>query len=205
MNKKLKFKGSMKQFMRWPLYLTILLIWLDILIFMVSVKAGILATLGIVVYIVAALLLTRFHRPLILNDLIAFANQYESLEKRLLDDLALPYAIMDTNGRMIWSNKVFAELTGKEQLYNKHITTIFPEITPDKLPVPEKQEITEMSTNFGDRIYRVSMQLVISFFQILQILIVLSDVGIIFIHPLLLHHHFLNVLKHNHFCCHFHY
>ena len=150
----------MKQFMRWPLYLTILLIWLDILIFMVSVKAGILATLGIVVYIVAALLLTRFHRPLILNDLIAFANQYESLEKRLLDDLALPYAIMDTNGRMIWSNKVFAELTGKEQLYNKHITTIFPEITPDKLPVPEKQEITEMSTNFGDRIYRVSMQLV---------------------------------------------
>ena len=52
MNKKLKFKGSMKQFMRWPLYLTILLIWLDILIFMVSVKAGILATLGIVVYIV---------------------------------------------------------------------------------------------------------------------------------------------------------
>lgn len=160
MNKKLKFKGSMKQFMRWPLYLTILLIWLDILIFMVSGKAGILATLGIVVYIVAALLLTRFHRPLILNDLIAFANQYESLEKRLLDDLALPYAIMDTNGRMIWSNKVFAELTGKEQLYNKHITTIFPEITPDKLPVPEKQEITEMSTNFGDRIYRVSMQLV---------------------------------------------
>lgn len=160
MNKKLKFKGSMKQFMRWPLYLTILLIWLDILIFMISVKAGILATLGIVVYIVAALLLTRFHRPLILNDLIAFANQYESLEKRLLDDLALPYAIMDTNGRMIWSNKVFAELTGKEQLYNKHITTIFPEITPDKLPVPEKQEITEMSTSFGDRIYRVSMQLV---------------------------------------------
>ena len=89
---------------------------------MVSVKAGILATLGIVVYIVAALLLTRFHRPLILNDLIAFANQYESLEKRLLDDLALPYAIMDTNGRMIWSNKVFAELPGK----NSCITSTLP-------------------------------------------------------------------------------
>ena len=119
MNKKLKFKGSMKQFMRWPLYLTILLIWLDILIFMVSVKAGILATLGIVVYIVAALLLTRFHRPLILNDLIAFANQYESLEKRLLDDLALPYAIMDMEGRMIWSNRIFSEITGRDQFYKK--------------------------------------------------------------------------------------
>lgn len=132
MNKKLKFKGSMKQYMRWPLYLSIVLVWLDILIFMVSVKAGVLATLGLVVYIAAALLLTHHHRPLILNDLIAFANQYESLEKRLLDDLALPYAIMDTNGRMIWSNRVFATLTGKDQLYKKHISTIFPEITSEK-------------------------------------------------------------------------
>ena len=161
MNKKLKFKGSMKQFMRWPLYLTILLIWLDILIFMVSVKAGILATLGIVVYIVAALLLTRFHRPLILNDLIAFANQYESLEKRLLDDLALPYAIMDTNGRMIWSNKVFSQITGRDQFYRKNVNTIFADITADKLPTEPDREITEISTQFGEHIYRVSMQRVL--------------------------------------------
>ncbi len=58
-------------------------------------------------------MLTHYHRPMILNDLIAFANQYESLEKRLLDDLALPYAIMDTNGRMIWSNKVFFPADGE--------------------------------------------------------------------------------------------
>ena len=104
MNNKLKFKGSMKRFLRWPLYLTLLLIWLDILIFMVNVKAGFLALFGLALYVVAVFLLTRYHRPRILNDLIAFANQYESLEKRLLDDLALPYAIMDTSGRLIWSN-----------------------------------------------------------------------------------------------------
>ena len=33
MNKKLKFKGSMKRFMRWPLYLTILLVLLNVLIY----------------------------------------------------------------------------------------------------------------------------------------------------------------------------
>ena len=102
-------------------------------------------SVGIVIYVVDQHLWSlRCHRPFIVNDLIAFANQYESLEKRLLDDLALPYAIMDTNGRMIWSNKVFAELTGKDQLYKKNISTIFPDITADKLPVPEKQEIAEM-------------------------------------------------------------
>ena len=143
MNKKLKFKGSMKRFLRWPLYLTLLLIWLDILIFMVNVKAGFLALFGLALYVVAVFLLTRYHRPRILNDLIAFANQYESLEKRLLDDLALPYAIMDTSGRLIWSNKVFSSLTGKNQLYDKHISTIFPELTADRLPAVKEQEITE--------------------------------------------------------------
>ena len=43
MNKKLKFKGSMKRFMRWPLYLTILLVLLNVLIFTVNVKAGLLS------------------------------------------------------------------------------------------------------------------------------------------------------------------
>lgn len=80
MNDKLKFKGSMKRFMRWPIYLTILLTLLDILIFFISVKAGVLATLGLVIYVAAALLITRYHKPMILNDLISFANQYEAQE-----------------------------------------------------------------------------------------------------------------------------
>ena len=92
------------------------------------------------------------------NDLIAFANQYEFLEKRVLEDLALPYAIMDMEGRMIWSNKVFSELTGKDQYYRKNVSTIFPDVTPDKLPVSEDQDISEISTQVGDRIYRISMQ-----------------------------------------------
>ncbi len=45
-------------------------------------------------------------------------------------------------------------------MYNKNINTIFPEITLERIPIPEKQAIAEMSTSYGDRIYRVSMQLV---------------------------------------------
>ena len=92
------------------------------------------------------------------NDLIAFASQYEVLEKRVLEDLALPYAVMDMEGRMIWSNKECAELTGKDQYYRKNVNTIFADVTPDKLPVSEEQDISEISTQVGDRIYRISMQ-----------------------------------------------
>jgi len=156
MNDKLKLKGHMKAFMRWPLILSALLIVLNILVYCVSVKAGLVVSAGVLIYVGIAVVV--LHRPFIVNELIAFANQYDSLEKRILEELALPYAIMDMNGRMIWSNKVFAELTGKDQFYKKNISTIFPDVTADKLPVADKKEISEISTQFGEKIYRVSMQ-----------------------------------------------
>ena len=135
MSDKLKLKGHMKAFMRWPLILSALLIVLNILVYFTSVKAGIIVSAGILIYVGIAVVVLRCHRPFIVNELIAFANQYDSLEKRILEELALPYAIMDMNGRMIWSNKVFAELTGRDQFYKKNINTIFSDVTADKLPV----------------------------------------------------------------------
>lgn len=158
MNDKLKMKGHMRAFMRWPLVLSVFLIILNLLVYCISIKSGILVSVGTIIYVGIAVFVLRCHKPFIINDLIAFANQYDALEKRILEELALPYAIMDTNGRMIWSNKVFSELTGKDQFYKKNICTIFPDVTADKLPVTEKKEMTEISTQFGDKIYRISMQ-----------------------------------------------
>lgn len=158
MSDKLKLKGHMKAFMRWPLILSVLLIVLNLLVYYISIKAGIVVSVGIFIYVGIAVVVLRCHRPFIVNGLIAFANQYDTLEKRILEELALPYAIMDMNGKMIWSNKVFAELTGKDQFYKKNISSIFPDVTADKLPVSEKKEMSEVCTQFGEKVYRISMQ-----------------------------------------------
>ncbi len=158
MSDKLKLKGHMKAFMSWPLILCALLVVLNILVYITNVKAGIIVSVGIVVYIGIAVVVLRCHKPFVVNDLIAFASQYDTLEKKILEELAMPYAIMDMNGRMIWSNKVFAELTGKDQFCKKNISSVFPDVTPEKLPVSGKNEISEISTLVGDRIYRISMQ-----------------------------------------------
>ena len=158
MSDKLKLKGHMKVFMRWPMILSVLLVITNILVYIINVKAGFVVTLSIFIYIGVAVVVLRCHRPFIVNDLIAFANQYDVLEKRILEELALPYAIMDMNGRMIWSNKVFSELTGKDQFYKKNISTVFPDITADKLPTEQKKEITEVSIEYGERVYRASLQ-----------------------------------------------
>ena len=158
MSDKLKLKGHMKAFMRWPLILSVLLIVLNLLVYYISIKAGIVVSVGILIYVGIAVVVLRCHRPFIVNGLIAFANQYDTLEKRILEELALPYAIMDMNGKMIWSNKVFVELTGKDQFYKKNISSIFPDVTADKLPVSEKKEMSEVCTQFGEKVYRISMQ-----------------------------------------------
>ena len=105
MSGKLKLKGHLKHLARWPLYLSVLLIVLNILVYVINIKAGVVVTMGNVLYLVAAITLLFYHRPLMFNDLIAFASQYEFLEKKVLEELALPYAVMDMQGRMIWSKR----------------------------------------------------------------------------------------------------
>ncbi|MCD8153322.1 MAG: DHH family phosphoesterase [Clostridiales bacterium] len=158
MNKNsVKFSGAMRRFMRWPLYLSVFMILLNIPVYMADLRAGLVVSAGTVLYILIALLILRMHRSVILNDMIAFANQYDAVEKQMLEELALPYAIMDAGGRMIWSNQLFSRITGKAPSYRKNISTIFPEVTLDRLP-EEEQEISEIQIHYADRIYRVSMQ-----------------------------------------------
>ena len=75
MSDKLKLKGHMKAFMRWPLILSVLLIVLNLLVYYISIKAGIVVSVGILIYVGIAVVVLRCHRPFIVNGLIAFAIQ----------------------------------------------------------------------------------------------------------------------------------
>ena len=158
MNDKVKLKGHIRWLTRWPFYLSVLLVIVNVMIYPISVKAGLLVSAGLLLYIGMSVGFCVLNKPRIMNELLAFANQYDTLEKRIIEELAIPYAIMDTSGKMIWSNRIFASLTGKDQFYKKNISTVFPDITADKLPTSGEKSSTEVSARFNDRIYRISMQ-----------------------------------------------
>ena len=146
MDGKFKLKGHLKHLTRWPLYLTALLIILNIVVYAIDIKAGVVVTLGALIYLACAVGIFCYHRPQMFNDLVAFASQYEFLEKRVLEELALPYAIMDMQGENDLVQQGICAAYRKRSVYRKNINTIFPDITPDKLPVPEEKEISEIST-----------------------------------------------------------
>ena len=142
MDGKIKIKGQLKFYMQWPFILTILLVIMDILVFIVNAKAGTLVSVFVAVYILIVVFLYFHSRAVIMNELISFATQYGQVQKVLLKEFIVPYALLDNNGKILWMNDAFANLCGKTRRYRKGVTNLFPDLTKDKLPRENEAEVT---------------------------------------------------------------
>lgn len=155
MDGKIKIKGHLKFYMQWPVILSILLMVMDVLVFSVSVKAGTLVSIFLVAYILVVVFLYFHSKTMIMNELISFATQYGQVQKTLLNEFAVPYALLDYNGKILWMNEAFATLTGKNKRYRKAVSCVFPEIVGDKLP---KKEDKEVDIRYNERDYKAVMK-----------------------------------------------
>lgn len=142
MDGKIKIKGQLKFYMQWPMILTVLLVFMDILVFTVDRKAGGLVSIFVAAYVLIVVFLYFHSRAVIMNELISFATQYGQVQKTLLKEFIVPYALLDYNGKILWMNDAFAALSGKNRRYRKSITNLFPELTKDKLPTEREAEVT---------------------------------------------------------------
>lgn len=142
--------------MRWSLVLTALLVVMNVVMYVVDLKAGAVATAFTAVYVVIAVLLYFQKRPSILNELISFATRYGQVQKKLIQDFALPYALLDSEGRILWMNDEFLFVTGKDKKYRKFIGNIFPEVTMEKLPL--QNEVRDIELVFNEHDYRLNMK-----------------------------------------------
>lgn len=160
MKKKVKVKGALQSYLRWPLFLSLLLITMDIGINIADREAGIMMNGFVVVYIIIALVLYFYKRPNILGDIVRYAADYGQVQKQLLKDMALPYGVLDCQGRLLWGNNEFIEVVGDEKLAKKSINRIFPEITEAVLPSDMQDQILHLTKdNF---FYKVVLRKIIA-------------------------------------------
>ena len=142
MKNSIKLKGRMKSYLQSSLYLGFLLMAVNVLIYFIDYRAGVVLSIFIVLYISIILYMMFYNKPVIMNELVSFATQYGQIQRRLLRDLELPHALLDEAGKVIWTNIAFERLVHQEKGYRKSVTTLFPSITRDKLPGGEgDQEI----------------------------------------------------------------
>lgn len=152
----IKLKGKLRRYLNWPLYLTIVLILMDIAMYAQDIQMGAEFSGFIVLYVIIVLISNRRSRPLLINELVNFATQYGTVQKQLLNDFEIPYALLDYNSRFLWMNEKFTEITGKDKNYHKSVTTVFPSLTKDILQKSEAVESINVMLN--DRNYRISMK-----------------------------------------------
>lgn len=134
MKKRIRLKGHIKSYIQFSIYLGILLLFVDVAVYLINLQAGLLLTGYTVVYFIITLSLYFYNKPIIMNELISFATEYGQIQRKLLRDMDLPYALLDDNGKVIWTNTAFEAVVKQPKGYNKSITSLFPTITRDRLP-----------------------------------------------------------------------
>lgn len=133
MKKRVPIKGQMRSYMWQLLMLSILLLAMNVCMYPVSVKAGLLVSAFLAVYVLVVSILYLRNKTQIYNEMVAFATQYGQIQRKLLKDLALPYALLDEEGRVLWGNTAFFEVSRKtkKSLY-KPISWFFPEFSREE-------------------------------------------------------------------------
>ena len=152
----IKLKGKLRRYLNWPLYLTIVLILMDVAMYAQDIQMGAEFSGFIVLYVIIVLISNRRNRPLLINELVNFATQYGTVQKQLLNDFEIPYALLDYNSRFLWMNEKFTEITGKDKNYHKSVTTVFPILTKDILQ--KSEAVGSINVMLDDRNYRISMK-----------------------------------------------
>lgn len=159
MKEKVKVKGQLGIYMQWPLILSALLIIANLLIGAVDTVAGLVMCGFTVIYLLIALWLYFYKRRRMMAGLVEFSADYAWIQKQLLTEMNVPYAVADESGRILWMNQEFHELTGAEKNSRKSLTSVFPEVTKENFP--QQDEGTSVHVSLGERNYRIDLKQVL--------------------------------------------
>lgn len=160
MGRKLRLNNSLKAYLLWPIYLTALLLFMNLSIYVINKKAGYVMSIFVLLYFLLAMSLFYFKRNHIASELVRYAMDFAQVQKRLLKEMAIPYALLDVDGKLQWGNNEFIELFQGKKVINKSISNVIPDITEDVLPKAGEDEVIHITLN--GRNYRVVLRKLIA-------------------------------------------
>lgn len=153
MKKHIKLKGRIKTYLNFTIYLGALLCVVSIAASLADATAGVIVAIFTLFYFAITLSLYYYNKPLIMNELISFATEYGQIQRRLLRDLEVPYALLDDTGKVIWTNIAFENMVHQSKGYNKSITSLFPTITREKMPDDLELDECQYNITYENREY----------------------------------------------------
>ncbi len=157
MNHQVKLTGNLKTYLRWPMTLSLLWAVATIQIYMVNHKAGYCVAGYTLAYFVFAMMLRMTGRKKLQQDLIQFAQSYGRLQMKMMKEMAVPFAVLNVEGHLLWGNDEFLSVAVNKKAARRNIANIFPEITLDKLPEAAQGDVVLRVTR-EDQTYRAVLR-----------------------------------------------
>lgn len=154
-----QIRGTLKSYLRWPLLLAILLIAMNLQIYTVHIRAGIIMTAYIIIYLIIAILLYFFRRGALLRDLVDYSMRFHVTVNKLATELDIPMSILDTNGTCVWDNRKFRQLFCASLKKSYQITDAIPSLVKDYLPETSETD-GELHFHIEETYYKAVIQLV---------------------------------------------
>lgn len=152
MNREKILKTKIENYLLMPILVSSILVFMCIGLFFLDKNAAIIASVIVGIVIVIELVVYFITKSGIMPSLFAFAQEQDQIQRQLLKELIIPYAILDVDGKILWGNNEFIAKIGQgsKKRIRKNISAFFPEIGTDILSV---QEQINMDLEFDDTQY----------------------------------------------------
>ena len=134
----MRHKGRIFGYFWIALILGILLWVTDLLILFFDWRSFAALSLICVIYTVVMALAFVNSRAIYRKELSSYAREFHELEDLLLEELDLPYAILDEGGHFLWMNPAFEQTIHKDRSYSRPVSTVISPLTRDVFPADDK-------------------------------------------------------------------
>ena len=155
MKDELKIRGQLKGYLAWPLLLSLFVITGNVAVMLVSRLAAAVMLPFTLCYVALAAWIFWYRRGRMLGGLVEFSAEYAWVQKQLLAEMRLPYALADEDGRILWMNEAFQQVLAGEKSGRKNLLALFPEVTKTDLAVDD--ETVRVHTSYGGSKYRLDL------------------------------------------------
>ncbi len=158
MNEKKRTDARHNIYMEVPLIMIAFFVVMDICMFIIDLAAGIIGLIATAVY---AVVMVIFYVRSRISGEAAFVNKAVEngrVQKDLIREFPVPYAILDKSGRIAWVNDEFARITksSKRKLMRLTAMQVFDGITHEMIPADG--EVVNADIEYNEREYKVEIK-----------------------------------------------
>ena len=106
MNNEKVLKKKIERYLLMPLALTLLLVGMVIVLYAYDRKSGVIAAGAVVIFVVCEVVFFIVMKAAIMPVVFRFALEQGQIQKELLKELDIPYALLDTDGKILWRSEL---------------------------------------------------------------------------------------------------